>query len=170
MPPTKTPTSSLSGNYITYFSSPRLTMITATAIELLIKRIRYRIPAGIRKMLSGGVSPETPTTRSSSFTMVPQEVIEMIITHLAYDTRSLLACSLTCYFWYIIAVRHLHHTLITEYLRPPIDPRLLWPKPLREANKLGLLPLVKKFQFHVELPRYYRPSKLSTKQLNWNSG
>ncbi|KAF9644966.1 hypothetical protein BDM02DRAFT_3190142 [Thelephora ganbajun] len=167
MPPTKTPTSSLSGSHTTYFLSLHLTIITATAIELLIKRIRYRTLVNIRRMFSGGVSPVTPTTRSSSFTMLPQEIVEMIIAHLVYHKRSSIACSLTCHSWYIIAVRHLHHTLITEYLRPPIDPRLLWPKPLREASKLGLLPLVKEFHFHIDLPCYYRPRKLSPKQLNY---
>ncbi|KAF9642564.1 hypothetical protein BDM02DRAFT_3193019 [Thelephora ganbajun] len=103
-------------------------------------------------------------TRSSPVAMLPQEIIEMIIAHLIYDTRSLLACSLTCYSWYIVAVRHLHHTLIAQYRFPPICPKLQWPKPLREANKLGLLPLVKKFQIHREDHRNL--SKFSTKRLN----
>ncbi|KAF9643564.1 hypothetical protein BDM02DRAFT_3123277 [Thelephora ganbajun] len=147
MAPTKTPTSSLS------------------AIELLVKRTRYRTPVRIRRMFSGGVSPETLATPSSPVAVLPQEIVEMIIAHLIYDKRSLLACSLTCYSWYIAAVHHLHHTLIAQYLFPPIYPNLRWPKPLREADKLGLLPLVKKFQFHSEY--YPGLSKFSTKQLNW---
>ena len=38
----------------------------------------------------------------------------MIVFYLAYDTRSLLACSMTCYSGYIVAVPHLHHTLTTD--------------------------------------------------------
>ena len=70
----------------------------------------------------------------------------MIIAHLIYDTRSLLACSLTCYSWYIASVPHLHHTLTTR-------PRRWygtrgWPGPLQNASELGLLPLVKKFKHY----------------------
>ncbi|KAF9643413.1 hypothetical protein BDM02DRAFT_3191679 [Thelephora ganbajun] len=142
-------------------------MITATAIVLLIKQIWYRTLVRICRVFSGGVSPETPTICSSSFTFLPQEIVEMIIVHLTYDTHSLLACSLTCYSWYIIAVCHLHHTLITQYCFPSIYLKLWWPKPLREANKLGLLPLVKKFHIHIHVEQFCGPGKLSTKQLNW---
>ena len=54
MPLTKTPTSSLSGSCTTYFSSLHLTTITATAIELLIRRVWYRSLAGIQRIRSGG--------------------------------------------------------------------------------------------------------------------
>ena len=69
----------------------------------------------------------------------------MIIAHLIYDKRSLLACSQTCYSWYIATVPHLHHALI---IPPPyyhwraLD-EFMWSKPLRDMHKLGLLPLVK---------------------------
>ena len=69
----------------------------------------------------------------------------MIILHLIYDTRSLLACSLTCYSWYIVVVPHLHHTLITQTYYRDSDRKLRWPKPLWDVYNLGLLPLVKKF-------------------------
>jgi len=74
----------------------------------------------------------------------------MIIAHLTRDTRSLLTCTLTCYSWYIIAVPHLHHTLIVS--TPGFDSvgrRLLWPRPLVRGHELGLLPLVKEFQIQI---------------------
>ena len=73
----------------------------------------------------------------------------MIIAHLIYNKRSLLACSLTCYSWYIVAVPHLHYTLVTLTDPPHMSSRLKWPKPLRDMHKLGLLPLVKKFHIHI---------------------
>ena len=69
----------------------------------------------------------------------------MIIAHLIYDTSSLLACSLTCFSWYIVSVPHLHHTLATHSRRRTLDPKAPWFRPLLNANRLGLLPFVKKF-------------------------
>ena len=68
---------------------------------------------------------------------------------------SLLACSLTCYSWYIAAVPHLHHTLTTDreyrdYVEPGM--KLLkryWPEPLKRSYELGLLPLVKQFRIRL---------------------
>ena len=64
----------------------------------------------------------------------------MIIAHLAYDTPSLLACTLVCYSWYIAAVPHLYNTI-------PIGAcscfrNSKWPNPLPRMHTLGLLPLV----------------------------
>ena len=73
----------------------------------------------------------------------------MIIAHLIYDTSSLLACSLTCCSWYIATVPHLHHTLVATP-RGRYSTGSEWPKPLLHMHKLGLLPLVKKFQVHEE--------------------
>ena len=139
MPQTKTPTSSLSGN-ITTESSLCLTMITTTAIELLVKKAWYRTLARIRR---GVVFPESSTTDPSPATKLPLEVVEIIITHLIYDTHSLRACTQTCYSWYIVAVPHLHHTLITG-----IDcwgQNYRWPNPIKLIHTLGLLPLVEEF-------------------------
>jgi len=72
----------------------------------------------------------------------------VIIGHLINDTHSLLACSLTCYSWYIATVPHLHHTLTTSAWYSFTNSKFVWPKPLRGAHKLGLLPLVRKFQIH----------------------
>jgi len=70
----------------------------------------------------------------------------MIVAHLIYDIRSLRACSLTCYSWYIAAVPPLHHTLFV-YI-DSLDLKFRWPKPLRYMHTLGLLPLVKRFRIH----------------------
>jgi len=73
----------------------------------------------------------------------------MIIAHLIYDMDTLVACSLTCYSWYIASVPHLHHTLVTW-----TGPYLLetgWYTPLKNVGRLGLLPLVKKLCVSVGL-------------------
>ena len=75
----------------------------------------------------------------------------MIIAHLTYDTRSLLACSLTCYSWYIAVVLRLHRTLISPTYRCSRNKKFGWPKPLLYMHKLGLLPLVKEFWAYMEL-------------------
>jgi len=144
MPPKKTPTSSLSGAHAVYFLSPHLTTITATGIELLTKRVWYRTLARVRRICSGGVSPETSRTHSSPATRLPQEIVAIIIAYLTFDTRSLRACTLTCYSWYIAAVPHLHHTLSIS--TDPWGQGFQWPDPIRYMHMLGLLPLVKKFQ------------------------
>ena len=77
--------------------------------------------------------------------------MELIISHLIYDKRSLLACSLTCHPWYIAAVSHLHHSLTTED-KPPLFESAKghsWPGPLRKSYELVLLPLVKRFQIRL---------------------
>ena len=73
----------------------------------------------------------------------------MIIAHLTYDTRSLLACSLTCYSWYTAAVLRLHRTLIIQTRHWYTNEKFWWPRPLLYMRELGLLPLVKEFQVHT---------------------
>ena len=84
--------------------------------------------------------------RPSPATRLPHEILEMIIVHLIYDTHSLLACSLTCYSWYIVTAPHLHHTLISPTNYRWEKTKIPWPKPLPYMYRLGLLPLVKRFQ------------------------
>jgi hypothetical protein len=117
-------------------------------------------------MRSGGASPEISTTSSSPASRLPQEIVEMIIVHLIYDTRSLLACSLTCYSWYIATVPHLHHTLITPAYHWSMNKKFMWPKPLRNMHKLGLLSLVKKFQIEVDHLRAYHFRRFSSTRFN----
>jgi len=66
----------------------------------------------------------------------------MIIAHLTNDTRSLRACTLTCYSWYIAAVPHLHYCLL---IGNPCNKNFCWPNPLQQKHILGLLPFVKIF-------------------------
>ena len=70
----------------------------------------------------------------------------MIIARLIHNKRSLLACSLTCYSWYIASFPHLHHTLVTRPWQWLSEPKPRWPEQLRSMHKFGLLPLVKKLQ------------------------
>ena len=105
-------------------------------------------------MRSTDASPETHTTRSSPNIRIPLEIVEMITTHLIYDTRSLLACSLTCFSWYIAAVTHLYHTFTIQTYSYPwsMSRGGMWPRPLLHLHKLGLIPLVKKLHIHHESP------------------
>ena len=86
---------------------------------------------------------------SSPAIKLPQDVVEIIISYLIYNTPSLLACSLTCHSWYIAAIPHLHHTLTTDD-RTPSSTKHSWPRPLKRLHELGLLPFVK--QFRIRLP------------------
>ena len=74
------------------------------------------------------------------------EIVYVIIDQLFCDRWSLRACSLICYSWYIAAVPHLYHTLVTPTYRSFMDDRFVWSEPLRAMRKLGLLPLVRKLQ------------------------
>jgi len=118
-------------------------MIIATVIELLVKRVLYRTLARIRKIRSGGASPETPT-HCSPAARLPFEIIEMFITYLKYDTPSLRACTMTCYSWYMAAVPHLHRTLTVNV--DPWDRKHRWPSPILYMHMHGSLPLVKEFR------------------------
>jgi len=104
-------------------------------------------------MRSADTPPDAPATPSSPAILLPPEVIEMIIAHLIYDTRSLLACSMTDRSWYMAAVPHLHHTLVTHTRpNPPRNSKLgqEWPKPLVRMHKLGLLPFVEKLHIYED--------------------
>jgi hypothetical protein len=151
MPLTKTPTFSLSGSHTVHSLPLRLTMITASVIELLVKRVWY----GIRGMRSADSSDKISPTPPSPVTRLPQEIVEMVIAHLIHDERSLLACSLTCYSWYIASVPHLYHTLVTPLWQWPGEFKPGWPEQLRSMHKLGLLPLVKKYHIRQADRRYY---------------
>lgn len=117
-----------------------MTTITAAAIESFVERSRYHTLAAIRETQFGGAPPETTTTHPPPVTRLPVEVFERIIVYLIYDTRSLRACVLTCYPWYIAVAPHLHHTLTVEtsYHRKPEGS-----KSLQHKYDLGLLPLVR---------------------------
>jgi hypothetical protein len=141
MLPKKTPTSSLSGSLPHKFTSHHLTVATAIAPELLVKRVWYRTRTRIRRILSGGTPPDTRVTTPSPIKIFPWEIIEMIVDQLIYDLPTLRSCSLTCYSWYIAAVPYLHSTLIVSKSCVGDKPMSLYP--ILYKHMLGLLPLVK---------------------------
>ena len=136
MEPGKTPTSSLSGSHVSFFSS--LCLRTAfTAFRLLVTRVLHQGLTLFRRTRSGNKSPETPPAQSSHFTRHPLDVVKNIVAYLAYDLPSLRACSLTCRTWYTAAAPHLHHRLIIE-TRSWFDGC----ERIRRMHSRGLLPLV----------------------------
>ena len=126
-------------------------------------RVWYR---GITQLLFTQGPPEALTAQQSTAAKLPLEVVEMIIAHLIHDKRSLLACSLTCYSWYIASVPHLHHT---RFIRsdPGSESKHRWPTPLKNSSKLGLLPFVKKLRIRritfASIP--FSPKKISSRTL-----
>ena len=120
------------------------------ATQLLTNKVWYRSTAAVKRCLLGGIL-ETPTSQSSPITRLPQELVGAIVSYFIYDTRTLLACSMTCYSLYIAAVPHLHHSLTTDdWTAAKEDRRLQWPIPLRKSYDLGLLPLVKRFRIRLK--------------------
>jgi len=115
-------------------------------------RVWYRSKSGIRKMRSTDVPPETPATNSAPAIVIPLDVAEMITSHLIYDRRSLLVCSMICRSWYMAAVPHLHHTLTSRRRFYPFyrEDGKRWPEPLIHMHKLGLLPFVKKLHIYCD--------------------
>jgi hypothetical protein len=142
-----------------------LIMITVAVTELPVKRVWYRTLASIRRMISRSASPETSTTGPSYITRLPAEILKMIIDHLICDSCTLLACSLTCYSWYIIVAPHIHHTLVTKTHPWYADTDPKWPKPLRNMHIVGLLPFVKKF--HIRGAGVCGTPTFSPKLLSW---
>jgi hypothetical protein len=135
-------------------------------IELLANQFWYRTKAKIKSFRGG--TPEAPTARPSPIAELPQELVEQIISHFVYDRRTLLACSATCYSWYIATLPHLHHTLTTDNhsLRDEKGERGFWPRPLRRSYKLGLLPLVKRLRIRLGNRDY---NKFTPKQFSWGT-
>lgn len=163
MLPKKTPTSSLSGSRAHVSQpSPHLTVTITAAIELLVNRIWYRNIARTLGTSSGGTPSGTCVTRPSPAMRLPQELIQIIIAHLIYDLHSLCSCSLTCYSWYIAAAPHLYPTLITFMNCSP--PRTLWPYPISNMHKLGLLPFVKTLKVDRRPPA---GPDFSPERFNW---
>ena len=89
--------------------------------------------------------PESSTTfRPIRPTPLPYEILEMIVTHLTYNRRTLKACSLTCRSWYTAAAPRLHHTITLRGDIPEIGRSQL--EPLSRLHQLGLAPLVKEIR------------------------
>ena len=113
----------------------------ATVVQLFVSEIQRQTEAEIRQHFPGVLVtlasrfsqitsppqeseilktpalPLPPVTRLPQLSPVarlPQELMDTIIAYYIYNTHTLLACSLTCYSWYIAAVRYLHHSLTTD--------------------------------------------------------
>ena len=95
--------------------------------------------------------------------------MDAIISYLIYDTLTLLACSMTCYSWYIAAVPHLHYSLTTDdWIILPEDKKHRWPTPLRRSYNLGLLSLVKRFRIRLSFGEF-GPDRLDKRTLRYFS-
>ena len=129
-------------------------------------RVWYR---GVTHLLFTQGLPGDLIALQSIAAKLPLEIIEMIIMHLIYDTRSLLACSLTCFSWNIAAVPHLHHTIVMRNGKPCLgrEPKLEWPTPLEKSSNLGLLPLVKKFWLRRVIDRCCSYGPFTPKRFNF---
>jgi hypothetical protein len=123
-------------------------------------------------LFCGGI-PEESTAHPSPLARLPQRLVTLIISHLIYDRRTLLACSATCYSWYITTAPHLHHTLTTDndYIGYNPDKRYFWPRPLRRSYKLGLLPLVKRLRIRSGERGFHQftPEQLGRRTLSYFS-
>ena len=140
-------------------------MITiAVAHELLANRLWHRTRVKVKWLFRKGAPKlSVPGAPLSLITILPQDLVEEILSYFIYDTPTLLACSMTCFQWYIAAVPHLHHSLTTDDKYWPLgDRKYMWPKPLQKSYELGLLPLVHRFR--IRLPH---GSKFAPKRLNW---
>ena len=144
--------------YLTYSLRRAVPII---GINLLAAKVWWRSIAKIEQFLFEDTS-EVPALRPSPITRLPQELITLIISYLIRDTPALIACSMTCYSWYIAAVPHLHHTLTMDAWEHP------WPKPLRDSYNLGLLPLVKQFRYRTVFG-YFTPKTLDRCTLRYFS-
>ena len=162
----KTPTSSLTGDLHSVQQWCRVNIVAV--VELLINRLWYRAKAKIIWLL---YIPETTTGHPSPIAKLPQELVEMVISCFIYDKCSLMACSMTCYSWYVIAVHHLHHSLTTDNKNPPrgLATRYFWPRPLKRSYKLGLLPLVKRLRIRMDVMDWKWYGGFAPHRLGWRT-
>jgi len=142
------PATWFAGSYASHFSSPGFNYDHPTTVKLLIDLIYYQILllASIWWMLSAGPLLGSATRRSQPAAGLPLELIEMIAAYSTYDKRSLRACTLTCYSWYIAVTPLLHQTLICPIYSPHKDSFRRPSLPFRE-EVFGLAPLVKTLWF-----------------------
>ena len=152
--------------------SIRLLWLTDTTLasQLFVNRLWYRTGAGL-KWLFFGDSPGVSTARSPPIASLPQEIVEIILSYFIYDTPTLIACSLTCYSWYIATVSHLHHSLTTDNAPYPNwreKKYQTWPLPLKKSYELGLLPFVKRFRIR-ERDHEFGPKQLSGRTMHYFS-
>ena len=138
--------------------------------------IWHRGKAKINRLLSN--APPERRTAHESACCVPYDVVEMIITHLAYDVPALKACALTCRSWYTIVFPHIFHTLVLRrnssgFIGDKLGvqstrDRL---KPLSYLYERGLMSLVKEIRVEQSLGRYpwFMPHAFSHRDLDYFS-
>ena len=121
-----------------------------------------------------GGAPQVSIARSPPISQLPQEIVEIIFSYFIHDTRTLLACSLTCYSWYTAAVSHLHYSLTADiiYNAGREERKHLWPRPLKKSYELGLLHLAKRFQVRLDFnyqDYQFGPDQLSERTMRYFS-
>jgi len=118
------------------------------------------------------------TTRGPTLPF-PYEIMEMIITHLIHDLRTLKACSLASRSWYIVAVPHLHHTLTLKKDAPDHTGGKKKPRstrdrlrPLPKLRNLGLMSFVEELRVDdgFNANSWFVPEKISRRDLRYFSG
>jgi len=119
------------------------TTLTSASFTVGINLSTRRVTVWLRDKVNRPLGDSLPETRPThELTLpLPYEITEMIIAHLTHDLDALKACSLTCRSWFIVAVPHIHHTLI---LGRGATPSGL--KPLSEPHRQGLIPLVQEIR------------------------
>ena len=132
----------------------------SVANKLLLNKLWYRTKTKVKSL-------KAFFRRSSPIAELPVELVEEILSYLADDIRTLLACSRTCRSWYIVTVPHLHYSLTTcDDARDPADKNYWWPEPLKKMHEFDLLPLVKQFQIHIWCRHaWFTPERLDGRNL-----
>ena len=122
--------------------------------------------ANINRLLGNpplGVPLETHSAHGAT-SLLPYEIVEMIIAHIAHDLDALKACSSTCRSWYIAAVPHIHRTLTLTDGTRSITHREL--KPLSQLHQLGLIPLIKEIRVYQQRGNWLAPQAFSPGDLS----
>jgi len=110
-----------------------------TNLSISVMNLWQQSKAKVDRLLR---NPPPVVSRTHEITCpLPHEIAEMIIAHLIHDLRALKAYSLTCRSWYIVAVPHIHRTLVLGRSFPHDGL-----EPLSRLHRLGLIPLVQEIR------------------------
>ena len=126
--------------------------------------IRMRIVWRRAKVSISGLLGNAPSETRISHALacrLPYEITEMIIFYIAHDLGALKAVSLTCRSWYIVAVPHIHHTLILT-IRDGLAP-------LSKLHQLGLMPLVEEIRVYQSCLTWLWPQTFGCRDLRYFS-
>lgn len=142
----RSPVSPLSGTRAALLHPPATAFrhsLTSIGVKRLANAVWYRSKAKLKDVVAHEHSDTPAVSRQPHWTL--PEILEMIISYLAYDSRTLKACASTCFAWYNVAIPHLHHTLTFRQWATDTSRRYL--NPLEPLHELDLLPFVKQLQF-----------------------